>query len=148
VAKLLSKDEARRIASNIAKLPVRVAEAHNQISGIASSAPTILVREGQVSPGGFMGKLVLGVATLAIMVSGLLMGGASFATAQNAPATGGQAPGGAAINPAASSTAASIPARTARHHGTRHHRIYMMSVNRTHKGSKLTPANAKPQMKQ
>jgi hypothetical protein len=42
-AKLLSKDEARRIASNIAKLPVRVAEAHNQISGIASSAPTILV---------------------------------------------------------------------------------------------------------
>jgi hypothetical protein len=27
--------------------------------------------------------------------------------------------------------------------------MYMMSVNRTHKGSKLTPANdAKPQMKQ
>ena len=45
--------------------------------------------------------------------------------------------------------AASIPARTARHHGTRHHRMYMMSVNRTHKGSKLTPtSNAKPQVKQ
>jgi hypothetical protein len=40
---------------------------------------------------------------------------------------------------------ASISARTARHHGTRHHRMYMMSVNRTHKGSKLAPANnAKP----
>ena len=40
---------------------------------------------------------------------------------------------------------ASTPARTAHHHGTRHHRMYMMTVNRTHKGSKLTPAdNAKP----
>jgi hypothetical protein len=40
---------------------------------------------------------------------------------------------------------ASIPARSARHHGTRHHRMYMMSLNRAHKGSKLTPAsNAKP----
>ena len=38
--------------------------------------------------------------------------------------------------------------RTA-HHVTKHHRMYLMSVNRTHKGSKLTPAsNAKPQMKQ
>jgi hypothetical protein len=71
-----------------------------------------------------------------IMVGALLMGGASLAVAQNGPATGGQLPvaGGAAGNPAASS----IPARTARHHGTRHHRMYMMSVNRTHKGSKLT----------
>jgi len=35
--------------------------------------------------------------------------------------------------------------RTARHHGTRHHRMYMMSVNRSHKGSKLAPAsNARP----
>ena len=31
---------------------------------------------------------------------------------------------------------ASVPARTVRHYG---HRMYMMSVNRTHKGSKLTP---------
>ena len=31
--------------------------------------------------------------------------------------------------------------RATRHHGTRHHRMYMMSVHRTHKGSKLTPAN-------
>ncbi len=37
----------------------------------------------------------------------------------------------------AQDTAASIPART--HQGTRHHRMYMMSVNRTHKGSKLAP---------
>jgi hypothetical protein len=75
-----------------------------------------------------------------LVLSALLWGGASLAVAQNGPATGGQAPvaGGAAA-------AASIPARTARHHGTRHHRMYMMTVNRTHKGSKLTPdSNAKP----
>jgi hypothetical protein len=82
-----------------------------------------------------------------MIVSALLVGGASLAVAQNGPATGGQAPVavGAAGNPAASGTAASIPARTTRHHGTRHDRMYMMSINRTHKGSKLTPAsNAKP----
>ena len=82
-----------------------------------------------------------------MMVGALLVGGASLAVAQNAPATGGQPPiaDGAAGNPAAPGPAASTPARTARHHGTRHHRVYMMSVNRTHKGSKLTPANnAKP----
>jgi len=82
-----------------------------------------------------------------MMVSALLVGGASFAVAQNNAATGDQAPvaGGAVGNPAAPSTKASIPDRTARHHGTRHHRMYMMSVNRAHKGSKLTPANnAKP----
>ena len=75
-----------------------------------------------------------------LVLSALLWGGASLAVAQNGPATDGQAPvaGGAAA-------AASIPARTARHHGTRHHRMYMMTVNRTHKGSKLTPdSNAKP----
>jgi hypothetical protein len=79
-----------------------------------------------------------------MMVGALLVGGASLAVAQNGPAIGSQAPvaGGAAGNPAASGN---IPARTARHHGTRHHRMYMMSINRTHKGSKLTPAdNAKP----
>jgi hypothetical protein len=82
-----------------------------------------------------------------MMVSALLMGGASFAVAQNDAATGGQAlvAGGAVGNPAAPSTEASIPDRTARHHGTRHHRMYMIAVNRTHKGPKLTPANnAKP----
>jgi hypothetical protein len=46
---------------------------------------------------------------------------------------------------AAPDPAAFIPVRTARHHGTRHHRMYMMSVNRAHKGSKLAPdSNAKP----
>ena len=83
-----------------------------------------------------------------MMVGALLVGGASLAVAQNGPATGGQAPvagGGAVGNPAAPSTKASMPDRTVRHHGTRHHRMYMMAVNRTHKGSKLTPANnAKP----
>jgi hypothetical protein len=82
-----------------------------------------------------------------MMVGALLVSGASLAVAQNGAATGGQAPvaGGAVGNPAAPSTKASIPDRTARHHGTRHHRMYMMSINRTHKGSKLTPANnAKP----
>ena len=78
-----------------------------------------------------------------MMVSALLVGGASLAVAQNGSLTGGQPP--AAGNPATPSPGAS-PAR--RHHGTRHHRMYMISVNRTHKGSKLTPAsNAKPQMK-
>jgi hypothetical protein len=79
-----------------------------------------------------------------IVVGALLVGGASLAVAQNGPATGGQPTiaGGAAGNPAAP---APIPAPTARHHRTRNHRVYMMSVNRTHKGSKLTPAsNAKP----
>ena len=82
------------------------------------------------------------------IVSALLMGGASLAVAQNGPATGGQPPiaGGAAGDTAAPGPAASIPAR---HHGTRHHRMYMTSVNRNHKGSKLTPAsNAKPHMKE
>jgi hypothetical protein len=82
-----------------------------------------------------------------MIVSALLVGGASLAVAQNGRATGGQPPvaGDAAGNPAAPGPAGSIPARTARHHGTRHHRMYMMSGNRAHKGSKLTPAsNAKP----
>jgi hypothetical protein len=81
-----------------------------------------------------------------MMVSALLVGGAGpfCATANELPDIGGWPPVAAASDPAAS-----IPARTARHHGTRHHRMYMMSVNRTHKGSKLAPAsNAKPQMKQ
>jgi hypothetical protein len=76
-----------------------------------------------------------------IMVSALLVGGAGAfcATANELPDVGGWPPVAAAPGPAAS-----IPARTARHHGTRHHRMYMMSVNRTHKGS-LTPAsNASP----
>ena len=79
-----------------------------------------------------------------MMVGALLVGGAGpfCATANELP--GGnindRPPVAAAPDPAAS-----IPARTARHHGTRHHRMYMMAVNRTHKGSKLTPANnAKP----
>jgi hypothetical protein len=86
-----------------------------------------------------------------MVVSALLVGGAPLAVAQNSPAIGGQPPeaGGTASNPAAPGSAAAIPARTARHHGTRHHRMYMLSVNRTHKGSKMTPAsNARLQMKQ
>jgi hypothetical protein len=38
---------------------------------------------------------------------------------------------------AAPDPAASIPARITRHYG---HRMYMVTVNRAHKGSKLTPA--------
>jgi len=81
-----------------------------------------------------------------MMVNALLVGGAGAfcATANELPDVGGRPPVAAAPDPAAS-----IPARTARHHGKRHHRMYMMTVNRAHKGSKLTPAsNAKPQMKQ
>jgi hypothetical protein len=45
-------------------------------------------------------------------------------------------------NPAAPRVTASVPDRTVRYYG---HRMYMMSVNRTEKGSKLTPDNdAKP----
>ena len=66
-----------------------------------------------------------------MMVTALLVSTASLAVAQNGPnfALPGPAP-------------SVIPTRTSRHHGTRHHRMYMISVNRTHKGSKLTPANS------
>jgi hypothetical protein len=71
-----------------------------------------------------------------MMVSALLVGGAGpfCATANELP--GGWPPVAAAPDPATP-----IPTRTAHHHGTKHHRMYMMSANRTHKGSKLTPAN-------
>jgi len=71
-----------------------------------------------------------------IVVTALLAGGTSPVLAQNGPPATGHLPvaGGAAASPA-------VPGRTAHHHGIRHHRMYMMSVNRTHKGSKLTPAN-------
>ena len=85
-----------------------------------------------------------------MMFSALLVCGASLAVAQNPPPNGGQlaVADGTASKPATPGSAAAIPAQTARHHGTRHHRMYMMSVNRTHKGSKMTPAsNAKLQMK-
>jgi hypothetical protein len=71
-----------------------------------------------------------------LMMVALLVGGAGpfCATANELP--GGWSPVAAAQDPATP-----IPTRTAHHHGTKHHRMYMMSVNRTHKGSKLTPAN-------
>lgn len=83
-----------------------------------------------------------------MMVTALLVSTASLAAAQNGPATGGQPPmgGGAAGNSAPPDPAPSVtPTRTSRHHGTRHHRMYMISVNRTHKGSKLTPADSENQ---
>jgi hypothetical protein len=79
-----------------------------------------------------------------ILATVLLAGGSSLVFAQNGPPTTGQA--GVAGSHMAAGPASN---RTARHHGTKHHSVYMMSVNRTHKGSKLTPASsAKPQMKQ
>ena len=81
-----------------------------------------------------------------ILVTALFAGGTSLVLAQNATRTGEQLPvaGGAAGSPMVSGPTSGTT-RTARHHGTRHHRMYMMSVDRTHKGSKLTPANnAKP----
>jgi hypothetical protein len=83
-----------------------------------------------------------------ILAIALLAGGTTLAMAQAQGSSGpdGQLKDGAADNPPARSPASG---RTARHHGAKHHRVYMMSVNRTHKGSKLTPAsNAKLQMKQ
>jgi hypothetical protein len=79
-----------------------------------------------------------------MVVTALLAGGNSLVSAQNGTPAAGHLPvaGGAAASPA-------VPGRTAHHHGTKHHRMYMISVNRIHKGSKLTPAsNAKLQMKQ
>jgi hypothetical protein len=71
-----------------------------------------------------------------ILVTALLAGGTSLVLAQNSPPTSGQLPVVGGAGPASGTST-----RAARHHGTRHHRMYMMSVNRTHKGSKLTPAN-------
>ena len=79
------------------------------------------------------------------MISALLLGGVSLAIAQGPP-TGGYPPiaGGAAGNPATNpvtpgpgvipmpNTQSAAPAR----HATRHH-LYM-SINRTHKGSKMS----------
>jgi len=74
----------------------------------------------------------------------LLVGTTSLAMAQAEGSSGpdGQlVSAGAADNPPALGSTSGTSTRAARHHGTRHHRMYMMSVNRTHKGSKLTPAN-------
>jgi hypothetical protein len=80
-----------------------------------------------------------GLKGLALTVA-LLVGATSLAMAQAQGSGGpdGQRTDGAADNPASAS-------RGARHHRTKDYKMYMMSVNRTHKGSKLTPAsNAKP----
>ena len=81
----------------------------------------------------------------ALVLSAMLVGGAGpFCASAN------ELPDESAVDRQVSAAPghASIPARTARHHGTRHHRMYMMSVNCTHKGSKMTPAsNTKLQMK-
>jgi hypothetical protein len=78
-----------------------------------------------------------------MIVGALLVGTASLTMAQAEVSSGpdGQlaASAGAADNPPAPRPGMS--ARAARHDGTRHHRMYMMSVNRAHKGSKLTPAS-------
>jgi hypothetical protein len=82
-----------------------------------------------------------------IVVTVLLAGGTSLVVAQNGPPTSGQLPvtGGAAGAPVAPDLASSTSTRTAHHHGTKHNRMYMMSVNRSHEGSKLAPAsNARP----
>ena len=78
------------------------------------------------------------------LAAALIVGTSSLAMAQAQGSSGpdGQATDGAANNPSAPGSGSSdTSTRAARHHGTRHHRMYMMSVNRTHKGSKLTPAN-------
>jgi len=75
-----------------------------------------------------------------LVLSALLVGGAGpFCASAN------ELPAAVDRQVSAAPSPASIPARSARHHGTRHHRMYMMSLNRTHKGSKLAPASdAKP----
>jgi hypothetical protein len=77
------------------------------------------------------------------LIAALLVGAISMAMAQ---AQGSSGPDGQLATSAGAADNPPAPAsRAVRHHGTKHHRMYMMSVNRTHKGSKLTPAsNAKP----
>jgi hypothetical protein len=73
-----------------------------------------------------------------VIVGALLVGGA-------APfcATANELPDASAVD---RQVAATPGPATARHYG---HRMYMMTVNRAHKGSKLTPTgNAKSQEKQ
>ena len=84
-----------------------------------------------------------------MIVGALLVDTTSLATAQAAGSSGpdGQlaTSAGAADNSPAPGSTSGTSTRAARHHGTRHHRMYMMLVNRAHKGSKLTPdSNAKP----
>jgi hypothetical protein len=70
------------------------------------------------------------------LTAALLVGTTSLAMAQAQGSGGpdGQRTDGAADNPASAS-------RGARHDRTKDHGMYMMSVNRTHKNSKLTPAS-------
>jgi hypothetical protein len=77
------------------------------------------------------------------LAAALIVGTSSLAMAQAQGSRGpdGQATAGAADSPPALGSTSGSSTRAARHHGTRHHRMYMMSVNRTHKGSKLTPDN-------
>jgi hypothetical protein len=81
-----------------------------------------------------------------VIVGALLVRAGPFYAAAN------ELPDASAVDRQVAATpgpAASIPTQTARHHETRHHRMYMMTVNRIHKSSKLTPtSNAKPQVKQ
>jgi len=72
-----------------------------------------------------------------MIVGALLVGAGPFC------ATANELPDASAVD---RQVAATPGPATARHYG---HRMYMMTVNRTHKGSKLTPtSNAKPQVKQ
>ena len=72
-----------------------------------------------------------------MIVGGLLVGGAGPFCA-----TANELPDASAVD---RQVAATPGPATARHYG---HRMYMMTVNRTHKG-KLTPtSNANPQVKQ
>jgi hypothetical protein len=75
------------------------------------------------------------------LAAALIVGTSSLAVAQAQGSSGpdGQATDGAADNPSAPGSGSSdASTRAARH---QHHRMYMMSVNRTHKSSKLPPAN-------
>jgi len=140
--KLLTREEARRIAANVAKHGLI------QIKACGFTLQSLLARQAEWGPK--LEEVMTTLKTL-IVVTALLASGTSLVVAQNGPPTSDQLPkaDGAAGNLAVAGAASSTSARTAHHHGTKHHRMYMMSVNRTHKGSKLTPAgNAKPQMKQ
>jgi hypothetical protein len=94
-----------------------------------------------------MKEIIMTAVKALALTAALLVGTTSLAVAQaqGSSGSGGQLTTGAA----AANNPPSPGHRASRHHGTKHHRMYMMSVNRAHKSSKLSPAGtAKPQTKQ
>jgi hypothetical protein len=131
-AKLLTKDKARRIAANIAKLPDLRPFRNCRFTRNGWPYKSFLLCTSGWAWLKHLEVKMTSVKALAIIA--LLVGGTSLALAQNGPATGNEPPvaGGAAGNPILDAQGSGAPAR----HATRHHRSIYMSA-RSHKGSKM-----------